>query len=522
MPSKSVGPRRLPLPLPYERGSRWWGDFKRLKGGRHPLIPEGETRGLEVLGRDSSDEERTRNETEARQLLQRDWDRLQAEIARKTSGKSEADAGYARALRDAFISWKTASTNSKVRVTPKELKAIARGCKRIFELPCAQRWLLIQDFNDEAHIETIVGELREMRTKDGRPYAEATIRQWCMAICGLMSYARQRGFVMVNLWQSSPSIPDGAALNEERLRIPQHFLTPAEIRAVLRQADLAAKRGLSHRNPHLRAVTYVLAYSGARISEVLRLRVGDVDLQRNLLLVRATKKGEMTREVPLHAPLRAVLAPLLTGKQPLDLLFPSVNKRKDKDPVAEEKRKKAGARPMLGVARGMKQLLSAAGIQREKFLSPREIAQLDGVEYAPKTDVREARARAACQHIWRHSYAMVRLGMVQVIAGQRPLMMGLHQVAKELGHTTETQIRDTYANRPDRVTWLVTTLDYRKAPGPSPAQILAAARGRTATTGKREAPRVRRAERGAHASASQPRRRKPKVPSPPARNRRRR
>jgi integrase/recombinase XerD len=65
-----------------------------------------------------------------------------------------------------------------------------------------------------------------------------------------------------------------------------------------------------------------LAYgAGLRLSEVLRLRVGDVDLERRCLYVRATK-GDRDRCVPLANALLGALRTPLAGTEPSDFLFP--------------------------------------------------------------------------------------------------------------------------------------------------------------------------------------------------------
>jgi integrase len=74
--------------------------------------------------------------------------------------------------------------------------------------------------------------------------------------------------------------------------------TDDEVRMLLK-----ASLGLSPNNP-LRKWTYhgllgLLAVSGLRISEVLSLRLSDVDLQNAVLTVRGTKFGKC-RLVPLH------------------------------------------------------------------------------------------------------------------------------------------------------------------------------------------------------------------------------
>jgi integrase len=454
-------------PAPYPRGGKWWGDFKRLKAGRHPLKPEGQTRGLDVLGRGHSKADRESNMLEAIRLLERDWTALERKAKQLRDGITDADAGVPRPLMAEFIAWKSQSENEEARVSKKEMQSIERGCNRILGLKCVRTWDHIRSFNTGKSLLAITNELRTLKTGNGQPYASATRRQWCMAFSGLLTYARHQGLIDTNQWNSNVFMPSGAVTDELRRHVPQHFLTPAEIKAVLHVADLEDQAGLSHRNPYLRDIVYVLAYTGARREEALRLLRGHVDFENDIILIPGTKGGEETRMLPLHAPLKRRLKWYRNRRQPLDLLFPSVSKRKRKDPAAEAARLAAGPQPMLGVAKGIKRVMLAAGIAPEKFLSPMERQQLAGDSPAV-TIVPATRARAACHHIWRHSYAMARLGMVRRADNGKPVRIGEREVALELGHATEKQIVATYGRRPDRVIWPTFRLDFSKAPGPAP------------------------------------------------------
>jgi integrase len=150
--------------------------------------------------------------------------------------------------------------------------------------------------------------------------------------------------------------------------------------------------------------TYLL--TGARSSEVLGLRVGDVNLTRNVIHIRPhqhrrLKTATSHRTVPLMPQLREILSRYLfaAGDAPADdaLLFPS--------PVTGK---------MLHDWRGtLDRIAVRAGF--------------------PKGSVRTK--------AFRHSYASARL---QTLDGGHPV--SLYTVSPELGHGSETMLRERYGH----------------------------------------------------------------------------
>ena len=101
-------------------------------------------------------------------------------------------------------------------------------------------------------------------------------------------------------------IPPWRLLPFRSKRAHPYLYTDEEVRMLLK-----ASLSLSPNNP-LRKWTYhgllgLLAVSGLRLSEVLSLRLSDVDLQNAVLTVRGTKFGKC-RLVPLHDSTRRVLS----------------------------------------------------------------------------------------------------------------------------------------------------------------------------------------------------------------------
>ncbi len=66
--------------------------------------------------------------------------------------------------------------------------------------------------------------------------------------------------------------------------------------------------------PHLKRIIVVAVHSGGRLNEILRLRWGDIDLERGLLYFRReTTKGRKERQIPINDELAAMLRSLRPG-----------------------------------------------------------------------------------------------------------------------------------------------------------------------------------------------------------------
>lgn len=115
-----------------------------------------------------------------------------------------------------------------------------------------------------------------------------TKRQRLGAVRGFAAYLRAI--------DSGTEVPPTDLLPATYTRVAPYLYSDKEIEALM-----AAARSLE---PALRAVTYetligLLAVSGIRVGEAIRLDHGDVDYERSLLVVRESKRVR-SREVPLH------------------------------------------------------------------------------------------------------------------------------------------------------------------------------------------------------------------------------
>jgi integrase len=118
-----------------------------------------------------------------------------------------------------------------------------------------------------------------------------------------IGYARRLGRVRALarycvLFEPKTEIPPPHLLGSAHRRLVPHIYSDQEILQLLEAADdLPSKQGL--RPVTIRCLLGLLAATGIRVSEALRLSREDVDLSRGLLLVRQTKFRK-TRYVPLH------------------------------------------------------------------------------------------------------------------------------------------------------------------------------------------------------------------------------
>lgn len=101
-------------------------------------------------------------------------------------------------------------------------------------------------------------------------------------------------------------VPPSGLLPARSARAKPYLYTVAEIRRLLKAAQDYDSVYSPLRPWNLYCILGLLAVTGMRISEVLKLRPEDIDWEQRLLTVRKTKFGK-TRLVPLHASTMKVL-----------------------------------------------------------------------------------------------------------------------------------------------------------------------------------------------------------------------
>ena len=155
---------------------------------------------------------------------------------------------------------------------------------------------------DESIVSGWVEELQQARTDDGqRRYKESSIARALAAVRSFHRFCVEEG-----LLDADPSGDVGAP------RVPQGIpkaLTEAEVDALL-----GAVPGDGPRPQRDRAILEVLYAGGLRISELVGLDLGDVDLYDGLVHVMG--KGSKERVVPLGRSAREAVGDYLTTGRP--------------------------------------------------------------------------------------------------------------------------------------------------------------------------------------------------------------
>ena len=122
---------------------------------------------------------------------------------------------------------------------------------------------------------------------------------WALRLCDVRGFARH----LVNI-EPRTEVPPVKALPALR-RAKPYLYTDDEIQRLLAAAlDLQPADGLRRWTFH--CLFGLLAVTGLRVGEALRLQRDDADLQQGVLIIRGTKFGK-SRLVPIHSTTKAVL-----------------------------------------------------------------------------------------------------------------------------------------------------------------------------------------------------------------------
>lgn len=141
-------------------------------------------------------------------------------------------------------------------------------------------------------------------TRQGERYRRKSLQLTCSVLRGYLSYLYRRGVVSIDL--SSAVVAPRVFQHES---CPQ-FLTRSEIEAVLAVIDRQTPQG---RRDY--AMLLLLSTYGLRASEVLRLRLGDIDWRNQMLHIRGRKAGNNSR-YPLARPAGEAILSYLRGGRP--------------------------------------------------------------------------------------------------------------------------------------------------------------------------------------------------------------
>jgi len=153
---------------------------------------------------------------------------------------------------------------------------------------CQERDILLARDVTKPVIERYQKTLFYARKEDGSPLTLSTQS-------ARLSYLKQyfKWLLRENHLLGNPA--SGIELPKVEKRLPKHILTDAEAEAILMQPDLGTPLGIRDR-----ALLETLYSTGVRRSELGRLRLQDLDLERGTVIVRQGK-GRKDRLIPIGA-----------------------------------------------------------------------------------------------------------------------------------------------------------------------------------------------------------------------------
>jgi integrase len=135
---------------------------------------------------------------------------------------------------------------------------------------------------------------RQLVTSWARDEAKrATPLTWVRRIEVVRPFAKHRARI-----EPGTYVPDADTFGRSRRRLTPHVYTDREVTDLLTAAGRLSPKGTLRPSTY-RALFGLIAATGLRVSEALRLQCADVDLDAGMLTVRQTKFAK-SRLVPLH------------------------------------------------------------------------------------------------------------------------------------------------------------------------------------------------------------------------------
>ncbi len=164
----------------------------------------------------------------------------------------------------------------------------AKWCVSEFIVWCQERDVLLARDVTKPLIERYQRMLFYARKADGTPLTLVTQATRLNYIKQFFKWLTRENYLL-----SNPA--SGIELPKVEKRLPKHILTDSEAESILRQPDVNAPMGLRDR-----ALLETLYSTGVRRSELGRLRIQDLDLERGTVVVRQGK-GRKDRIIPIGA-----------------------------------------------------------------------------------------------------------------------------------------------------------------------------------------------------------------------------
>jgi len=157
----------------------------------------------------------------------------------------------------------------------------------IFEYWCGYRGLLeVSEITKEGMREYLAYLYHSRKNREDKPISAASLCNLMWPVRKFFKYLSRENLVLFN-----PALEIELPRKEKRL--PRNIFSISEIDYVLNAVDVDTDLGVRDR-----AILEVLYSTGMRRAEVVRLRVGDVDIDEGLVRIREGK-GRKDRVVPI-------------------------------------------------------------------------------------------------------------------------------------------------------------------------------------------------------------------------------
>jgi integrase/recombinase XerD len=222
---------------------------------------------------------------------------------RKRQELPEAGSGTLPGLVRAYLQWLRDRSYSEQTVESR------RRHLEVLLGWCAERGLQSPSDLSRQAVELYQRHLARQLKEDGSPLATQTQRGYLITVSAFCRFLARSRLLLYN-----PAAE--LELPRQPRRIPRNVLTPEEAERVLAVPDLETPGGLRDR-----AMLETLYSTGMRRSELARLRIPDVDLERGLVLIREGK-GKKDRMVPIGERASAWVRKYLADSRPLYLVPP--------------------------------------------------------------------------------------------------------------------------------------------------------------------------------------------------------
>jgi len=158
----------------------------------------------------------------------------------------------------------------------------------------------------------------------GRHISEATV--W--DIDGFLAWLRKRGYKEGSIYTAAVAVKRFIQYLglEENLKGFEYPKRPADLPRYLEIEEVAALVKAAGNNLRDKLIVLLLYTTGMRVSELVGVKVGDVDLERHSIRIKG--KGAKEREVFFHPSLREDIEKLMDSKPKSAYLFQGRNGKK--------------------------------------------------------------------------------------------------------------------------------------------------------------------------------------------------